>query len=264
MSLTPKTPIPEGAIRYNTDSNKMEVWIGDKWMIVSTSESMSIGGRGFIGGAETTNTITYFNISTAGNGIDFGDLTNAQDYAGSCASRTIGLWGGGRDPSNLNIISEITIATTGNAIDFGDLTVARRELAGFGNQTRGLFAGGTLGSQDVIDYVTIATTGNAIDFGNLTSSRNGGPAGCSDSTRGLICGGASPVQDGRIPGVVPPRDRWSRSPDGGPPRPRKERTSDCRIYVPIHAVTSRSPSPVGIPVQAADGKRDSLILSWHR
>ena len=26
--------IPEGAIRFNTDSSKMEVWIGDKWMQV--------------------------------------------------------------------------------------------------------------------------------------------------------------------------------------------------------------------------------------
>ena len=52
MSLTPKTPIPEGAIRYNTDSNKMEVWIGDKWMIVATSSpNLDGGSRGLIMGA---------------------------------------------------------------------------------------------------------------------------------------------------------------------------------------------------------------------
>ena len=51
MSLTPKTPIPEGAIRYNTDSNKMEVWIGDKWMIVSVSSpNLDGGARGVMGG----------------------------------------------------------------------------------------------------------------------------------------------------------------------------------------------------------------------
>ena len=44
--------IPEGAIRFNTDSSKMEVWIGDKWMIVSTSSpnlgdsSSRAGARG--------------------------------------------------------------------------------------------------------------------------------------------------------------------------------------------------------------------------
>ena len=88
MSIIPVT-VPTGAIRYNTDSNKMECFNGTKWMQVSVSESRSTGSRGLIGGAESTNTITYFTISTAGNGIDFGDLTNVQDYAGSCASRSI-------------------------------------------------------------------------------------------------------------------------------------------------------------------------------
>ena len=30
-------PIPTGAVRYNTDSNKMEVYVGGIWMIVSVS-----------------------------------------------------------------------------------------------------------------------------------------------------------------------------------------------------------------------------------
>ena len=43
MSLIPQS-IPEGAIRYNTDSNKMEVWIGDKWMQVAVSSPNLDGG----------------------------------------------------------------------------------------------------------------------------------------------------------------------------------------------------------------------------
>ena len=45
--------------------------------------------------------------------------------------------------------------------------------------------------------VTLAITGSyliivdSVDFGNLTSSRNGAPAGCSDSTRGLFWTGLS-------------------------------------------------------------------------
>ena len=50
MSIIP-VEVPTGAIRYNTDSNKMEVWIGDKWMQVAVSESRPIGARGLIGGA---------------------------------------------------------------------------------------------------------------------------------------------------------------------------------------------------------------------
>ena len=68
MSLTPKTPIPEGAIRYNTDSNKMEVWNGQKWMIVSVSSPNIDGGaRGLYSGRSPSpgayvNTVDYITI----------------------------------------------------------------------------------------------------------------------------------------------------------------------------------------------------------
>ena len=68
--------IPEGAIRYNTDSNKMEVWIGDKWMIVATSSpNLEGGARGIrAGGYPQSDRIEFFTISTAGDAIDFGNL----------------------------------------------------------------------------------------------------------------------------------------------------------------------------------------------
>ena len=58
MSINPRET-PEGAIRYNTDSNKMEVWIGDKWKIVSTgSPNLDGGARGvFFGGAPSNNAL---------------------------------------------------------------------------------------------------------------------------------------------------------------------------------------------------------------
>ena len=43
MSSTPKE-IPTGAVRYNTDSNKMEVYIGDTWMEVAVSSPNLDGG----------------------------------------------------------------------------------------------------------------------------------------------------------------------------------------------------------------------------
>ena len=36
MSINP-VEIPTGAVRYNTDSNKMEVYIGSTWMEVAVS-----------------------------------------------------------------------------------------------------------------------------------------------------------------------------------------------------------------------------------
>ncbi len=161
MSLTPKTPIPKGAIRYNTDSNKMEVWIGDKWMIVSTSQSLEgVGGRGIsVGGASPgsspyarINTIEYITISTLGDAVDFGDLSRTNGGGAASASTTRGVYAGGSAPTT-NTVDHLTIATQGNSVDVGDLTVARGNLAGFSNQVRAIQGGGATPSQsNVIDF----------------------------------------------------------------------------------------------------------------
>ena len=85
--------IPEGAIRYNTDSNKMEVWIGDKWMQVAVSSpNLDGGGRGLIAGDNpTSNEIEFFTIPTQGNGTDFGDMTRNRLLGASVSSRTLSL-----------------------------------------------------------------------------------------------------------------------------------------------------------------------------
>ena len=53
MSLTPRE-IPIGAVRFNTDSNKMEVYVDDTWMTVSVSSpdlgNSVAGARGLIMG----------------------------------------------------------------------------------------------------------------------------------------------------------------------------------------------------------------------
>ena len=76
MSINPRE-IPEGAIRFNTDSSKMEVWIGDKWMQVAVSTpNLDGGARGIVmGGNPGVNNIDFFTIPTAGDATDFGDLT---------------------------------------------------------------------------------------------------------------------------------------------------------------------------------------------
>ena len=93
MSLTPKTPIPTGAVRYNTDSNKMEVYIGSTWMEVAVSTpNLDGGARGIVmGGNPGTNRIDFFTISTAGEATDFGDLITASVHGASGGSRTRGI-----------------------------------------------------------------------------------------------------------------------------------------------------------------------------
>ena len=201
MSMIPQD-VPTGAIRYNTDSNKMECWIGTKWMQIAVSSSdLNGGARGTYGGGanpSVVNTIDYITISTAGNATDFGDMLepNYAGNIGTVASRTRGITFGGPTTGGFGKrIEYITFSSTGNAISFGDFDADPSEFpAGASNQTRGIQAGGT--TTKAIQYITIASTGAGKDFGDL-SRANRRIAGCSSSTRGLFGGGQVPTPTSR-------------------------------------------------------------------
>ena len=207
MSLTPKE-IPTGAVRYNTDSNKMEVYIGSAWMEVAVSTpNLDGGARGLImggyspgsGDAESrVNVIESVVISTFGNSVDFGDLTVRRSDSGSGASRTRGVctggFGSGFSPNYGNLIDYVTIAQQGNALDFGDLTNNRTAFAALSNQTRMVIGNGSVlavpHANTTMDFITIASTGNAVDFGDSTNTSRGKHT-TGSATRGLFAGGHS-------------------------------------------------------------------------
>ena len=186
MSINPRE-IPEGAIRYNTDSNKMELWNGQKWMIVSTSSPDLNGGtRGmFHGGGSNPgsdvvgyNVIQMVNISTAGNSTDFGDLLNPTQYAGACSSRNRSIIFGGQTPSAnpQDVIQFTTIASGGNAQDFGNMSEVIASSKSASNNTRAVMGSGytpspSFTSKKFLDFITISSTGNANDFGDLQRTR---------------------------------------------------------------------------------------------
>ena len=195
MSNQPPIEVPQGAIRLNTDSQRLEFFAQDRWYEMATNTPVLDGGaRGFsIGGNNPgfTNTIEFITIAIQSDGTDFGDLTVARRDNGATGSVTRAVIGGGQQPgpANSNIIDSVEFASQSNCTDFGDLTVARRNMEATGTQNRAVFVGGqTPTQQDVIDYVTIAESGNAVDFGNLTATKkNIGAA--SSPTRSLIFGG---------------------------------------------------------------------------
>ena len=194
MSLPP-VEIPLGAMRFNSDSQKLEYFNGDIWMQVHTEETAPVGGRGVYAADQEpgSNNISYVTFATGGTAVDFGDLPWLASLVSSNASRTRGVFTRAlEDPgdNNRNQISYVTIATAGDAADFGDLTEARFNGASFGNQIRGVFAGGHKPAiVDTIDYITIAQLGNAIDFGNLSANRFG-MRGAASPTRGLTMAGS--------------------------------------------------------------------------
>ena len=193
MSFIPKE-IPEGAIRYNTDSNKMEVWIGDKWMQVAVSTpNLDGGSRGLFMGGATPSQVTpidFITISTFGNAQDFGDRTQSGE-GGHFASRTRAVCGGASAPTYVNTVDFVTISSTGNASDFGDKTTLNARASGCSNATRGMLAGGfkAPNASDVIDFCTIATTGDFLDFGDLLGNREAPAGNINSSTRALWTSG---------------------------------------------------------------------------
>ena len=213
MSINPRE-IPTGAVRYNTDSNKMEVYIGDTWMEVAVSspnlgDSQSPAGtRGaFMGGFRDTpvtnttfDTIDYITIPTAGNAIDFGDL-NAKlfDGASNLASRTRQFAMMGRQGPSFSYSNEIkfiTYSSTGDSTDFGDSTsTLGYRPSGLSNATRAIRAGGSdnpqTGGVNVIDFFTMASTGNAVDFGDTTLAKLRYGTGIASPTRGIIMWGSN-------------------------------------------------------------------------
>ena len=100
---------PAGAIRFNTDSNKLEVYrggvgigttnqTGGWWQIDNWSPENQTGGtRGLFGGGYSPgiyhDTIDYITIDTTGNALDFGNLVSntGRDRLTSCSSSTRGV-----------------------------------------------------------------------------------------------------------------------------------------------------------------------------
>ena len=200
MSINPRE-IPTGAVRYNTDSNKMEVYIGSTWMEVAVSSrnlaqsGETAGTRGIWSGQAqwlnspyNSSVIDAVSLASQGNAFDFGDNTEPRRGGGQCASSTRALLAGGYNNSGnrVNTIDFITISSTGDGTDFGDRTISANAVGAAGNKTRGVFHGGsTPSATNVMDFVTIATTGNAVDFGDTTNS-NSNNAGFGSPTRGIF------------------------------------------------------------------------------
>tara|TARA_A100001201_G_scaffold106157_1_gene90769 strand:- start:1421 stop:2458 length:1038 start_codon:yes stop_codon:yes gene_type:complete len=194
-----------GALRFNTDSMKLEIFRGSQWEeIQATSPDVETGGTRavLVGGIDGTGNadsfIDFININTNGNAQDFGATYQIQSPF-SFSSRTRGIIAGGA-PANgsgneVSDIKFITIASLGNITTFGDIgRDTYSNSSGCSNETRGLIAGGSgdgaFSPVNRIDYVTISSTGNAEEFGDIQDSKNRVQhADFGNSTRAIFAGG---------------------------------------------------------------------------
>ena len=155
----------------------------------------------FFGGSNPNNnymnSIEYITIASAGDGIDFGDITQRSSYVGAFSSSTRGFRAGGylgtpASGPTTNAIDYVEINTLGNALDFGDMTVPRYVFGCCSSATRGILPGGSgdnpYPQNRTIDVVTMASVGNAVEFGDMMQ-RRWGSAASSNSIRAIIAAG---------------------------------------------------------------------------
>ena len=207
MKITP------GAIRFNTDSMKLEYFrigtagIGTlaagEWVQITTdTPDIQTGGtRGVIMGgySPTTDAVEFITVSTTGNSTDTGNLSSARFTGGAVASRTRALYFGGEQApgTQVNTIDLFTISSLADAIDFGDVSAGTlaQSTAGVCNGTRGINMGGYRAPAKLneISYVTVAQQGNTVDFGDLITARDA-PRAANSQTRGIASGGNTPSQ----------------------------------------------------------------------
>ena len=127
--------ITPGAIRFNTDSMKLEY---------------------FRIGMEGGSTSSYAGIGTMAVGEWVQITTDTPDIQ---TGGTRGVYAIGANNTTYDATTQyITVNTTGNAQDFGDTSEARGYGASFSSRTRGVFLAGQAGgaNKKVIDFITIA------------------------------------------------------------------------------------------------------------
>ena len=199
MATKPPVEVPQGAIRLNTDSQKLEFYAHDQWWEMATTGSSGSGrGLHFAGEGQSpigyTNVINYIQINSGGNAVDFGDMTGESYEAGANSSYTRAVHSLGYDnPSYVKTIEYVTIQTAGNATDFGDFSALYSASCHASDGVRDVIIGGYTpgGYVDTIEYVTIASTGNAADFGDATYTGNYGAMGVNSHTRGIHTGASN-------------------------------------------------------------------------
>ena len=168
----------------------------------TSSATRQIVAGGYDGSSPVDN-IDFITIATSGDSVDFGTLGTARrDFAG-LSNNTRSVFGGGTTTGSTTLtvnMEYVTSASLGSGSPFGSLTASGRANASCASPTRGVFFGGYQAFAspvstytNVINYITIATTGGGTDFGDLAVDNNGqkgGHAAFSNSTRGVVGGGA--------------------------------------------------------------------------
>jgi len=208
----PPLNITPGAIRFNTDSMKLEYFrigmeggstssyagIGTlaagEWVQLTTdSPDIQTGGtRGLIASGNTnSDKIEYANLATTGNITTFGDIGgNNGAYRVATADRTRAVFFNAQNATDSQFV---TIASTGNSATHTTMPNDYNQAASCSDGVRGFRVGGSDAgvTYNSIYQIIFQTTGEVIDWGDLSVNRLAFH-GNMNSTRAVFHGGSSP------------------------------------------------------------------------
>ena len=134
--VSPKFKIGNGILAWNDSSFNYFINDSDQSALAGAGGGASglawAGDRAVIpGGFQYGNTaedrIEYFDITTAGNASNFGNLSSVSRGTDAVSDKTYGVFQiavNGSYSDNTNYFEYITIATPGNATDLGDMVFA--------------------------------------------------------------------------------------------------------------------------------------------
>ena len=137
MSNQPPIEVPQGAIRLNAESHKLEFYAQDRWHEMASETASLHNGEVFFTAGGANKYTQSFNIVTGGTAvnIDVDQLYGIHSPA-AVNSKTRGVTMGGRNnPSpyaEQNVIQFFEFATKGDYADFGDLTESKGRNSGHG------------------------------------------------------------------------------------------------------------------------------------
>ena len=137
----------------------------------ASSQNTAIYSGGTTGSSVVT--MDTFQINTAGNAVDFGDLAVAIRPTANAGDFIRCIICGGADP-DVNTMQYVNYASKGNTADFGDDQNTNQWKGGGGsNGTRSLWSAGTTPGTTNISSIIVQTLGNAVDYGDLTQASYG-------------------------------------------------------------------------------------------
>ena len=169
-----------GQMAYVSENGKIAIWNGTSWLGATTVEYVPFvagtyyGDRAVVAGGSTMgqhDEIDYFDLTTSGNAIDFGDLTVTRSYNRGASDGTYAVFSGGVGVSGSDtLLDYITVSTASDSTTFGTLTREYSLHGSIGDGTYGYAMGGFRVTLNLdIDRWTMATPGNSSDVGNLTN-----------------------------------------------------------------------------------------------